>query len=167
MFEVLVFVYENYYSGADYPDPAMLKRKLNAVGFEQDEIGDAVSWLNDLNAAARGSQPIMGPLAPTAGAQPLWLREPQATSTRVYSAFEQRQLGLLCMGYLSFLETADLLTTAMREVVIDRALATPGGTLDLNDLKTIVLMVYWSFGVAPGELLLDELCDDGEGRIAH
>lgn len=56
MFEVLVFVYENYYAGDGCPDPAHLERKLNAVGFESDEISDALTWLNGLHHAARGSK---------------------------------------------------------------------------------------------------------------
>ena len=39
--------------------------------------------------------------------------------------------------------------------------------LGLEDLKIIVLMVYWSFGQEPDALVLDELCDDPEDRIAH
>jgi putative colanic acid biosynthesis UDP-glucose lipid carrier transferase len=35
------------------------------------------------------------------------------------------------------------------------------------DLKIIVLMVYWSAGIEPDALVLDELCDDKEARIAH
>lgn len=165
MFEVLVFVYENYYAGDSYPEPAHLKRKLNAVGFEADEIGDAVTWLNGLNTAARRSQGFAG-ADPKLAPEP-WLREPQPTSTRIYSVFEHRQLGSRCLGYLTFLETAGVLSAPMREVVIDRALAAPGGSIDLDDLKTIVLMVFWSFGVEPGELLLDELCDDTQDRLAH
>ncbi|MEO7940881.1 MAG: DUF494 family protein, partial [Burkholderiaceae bacterium] len=39
--------------------------------------------------------------------------------------------------------------------------------LDLEDLKIIVLMVYWSFGEEPEALVLDELCDDTRERRAH
>jgi Smg protein len=80
---------------------------------------------------------------------------------------EQRHLGPQCLGYLSFLETAGVLPAPMREVVMDRAMAAPGGPVSLDDLKTIVLMVFWSFGKEPDALLLDELCDDSESRIAH
>ncbi len=48
MFEVLVFVYENYYTGEACPEPAHLERKLSAVGFESEEIGDALTWLAGL-----------------------------------------------------------------------------------------------------------------------
>ena len=43
----------------------------------------------------------------------------------------------------------------------------PGEPLALDDLKIIVLMVYWRFGQEPDALLLDELCDDASDRVAH
>ena len=55
----------------------------------------------------------------------------------------------------------------MREVVVDRAMAAPGGPVSLDDLKIIVLMVYWSVGEEPDALVLDELCDDTAGRLPH
>ena len=51
--------------------------------------------------------------------------------------------------------------------VIDRAMAAPGAPVSLDDLKIIILMVYWSFGQEPDPLVLDELCDDSTDRIAH
>jgi Smg protein len=55
----------------------------------------------------------------------------------------------------------------MREIVVDRAMACGTGELNLEDLKIIVLMVYWSFGEEPDALVLDELCEDALGRLAH
>jgi Smg protein len=55
----------------------------------------------------------------------------------------------------------------LREIVIDRAMAAPGDPLPIDDLKIIVLMVYWSMGKEPDALLLDELCDDVDGRLPH
>ena len=165
MFEVLVFVYENYYAGEDYPEPAHLQKKLKAVGFEREEIDDAVAWLNGLDLAARGLTPL--PDKVDAIATQTWLRQPSATSIRIYPALEQNHLGTQCLGFISFLETAGVLPAHMREVVIDRAMAAPGGPVSLDDLKIIILMVYWSFGQEPDALVLDELCDMPESRIAH
>jgi Smg protein len=55
----------------------------------------------------------------------------------------------------------------MREMVLDRASAIPGGPLDLEDLKIIVLMVFWSLGEEPDALILDELFVDVEDRLIH
>ena len=67
-----------------------------------------------------------------------------------------------CLGFVSFLESSGVLPAPMREIVMDRAMAAPGGPVALDDLKIIVLMVYWSFGEEPDALVLDELCDDAE-----
>ena len=164
MFEVLVFVYENYYAGDDYPEPAQLERKLNAVGFESDEINDALAWLQGLNTAARGSQGFAGP-KPQIAPEP-WLREP-SPPVSASIPLEQQHLGAQCLGYLSFLESAGVLPASMREVVIERAMAAPGSPVSLDDLKIIILMVFWSFGQEPDALVLDELCDDSIDRVAH
>jgi len=46
-------------------------------------------------------------------------------------------------------------------------MAVPQRPIDIDDLKIIVLMVYWSVGMEPDALVLDELCDDTESRIPH
>ncbi len=155
MFEVLVFVYENYFTGESCPEPAHLERKLNAVGFDSEEIDDAMVWLKGLNTAAHPSPP-----------EP-WLRQPKPTSVRIYPPWEQRHLGAECLGFICFLESAGVLQPHMREVIIDRAMAAPGNPVSLDDLKIIILMVYWSFGQEPDALVLDELCEDAQDRIAH
>jgi Smg protein len=86
---------------------------------------------------------------------------------RIYSVAEQDHLGADCLGFIMFLETAGVLPAHMREVVIDRAMAVVDSPVSLDDLKIIVLMVYWSFGEEPDALVLDELCDDTSVRIAH
>nr|WP_315488822.1 DUF494 domain-containing protein [uncultured Rhodoferax sp.] len=166
MFEVLVFVYENYYAGDSCPEPAHLERKLNAVGFDAEEIEDALNWLKGLNTAARGSSGFAG-TSQLVTPEP-WLREPCPTSVRIYPQAEQDHLGSECLGFISFLESARVLPASMREVVIERAMAAPGTPVSLDDLKIIILMVYWSFGQEPDALVLDELCDDStEYRVAH
>lgn len=169
MFEVLVFVYENYWRGAACPELGALERKLNAVGFEADEIQDALTWLNDLQLAARGlQQPAAG--ADDSSSAPLVevTRLTQSPhSMRVYSTAEQDHLGAACLGFVTFLETAGMMPAHMREIVIDRAMAAPADPLPLDDLKIIVLMVFWSLGEEPDALVLDELCDDTTHRVAH
>jgi Smg protein len=51
--------------------------------------------------------------------------------------------------------------------VIDRATAIGSGPIDLDDLKIIVLMVFWSLGEEPDALILDELFVDPEDRLIH
>jgi Smg protein len=163
MFEVLVFVYENYWRGDACPEPQQLGRKLSAVGFEAEEIQAALHWLSGLKIAASGIAPTAtNPLHPDVIATSL-----SSDAMRVYSVAEQEHLGAECLGFVHFLASAGVLPPLMREIVLDRAMAAPGAPVSLGDLKIIVLMVYWSFGTEPDALVLDELCQDVSGRVAH
>ncbi len=150
MFDVLVYLYENYWRPDACPDHDQLTRKLSSVGFESDEIQEALNWLDGVAVAA---QSYVGSQA--------------ADSLRVYSPAEQEHLGDASIGFISFLESAGVLPPPMREMVIDRASAIPGGPIDLEDLKIIVLMVFWSLGEEPDALILDELFVDEEDRLIH
>jgi Smg protein len=97
----------------------------------------------------------------------IWFQQPSAHSVRVYHSYEKNHLGMQCLGFISFMESAGCLPAHMREVVIDRALAVPCAPVTLEDLKIIILMVFWSFGQEPDALILDELCADASERIAH
>ena len=163
MFDVLVFVYEHYWRGDACPELQQLGRKLSAHGFEPGEIQEALVWLDGLNLAAQRARAVDDASQPVIHAATLQ----SSGSMRVYSVAEQDHLGAQCLGFVSFLESAGVLPAAMREIVIDRAMAAPGAPVTLDDLKIIILMVYWSFGEEPDALVLDELCDAGEDRLAH
>jgi Smg protein len=150
MFDVLVYLYENYWRPDACPDHDQLTRKLSAVGFESDEIQEALSWLDGLATLAESYD----------GQQ-------SENSMRVYSIAEQELLGEESIGFISFLESAGVLPPPMREMVIDRATAISSGPLDLEDLKIIVLMVFWSLGEEPDALILDELFVDASDRLIH
>lgn len=172
MFEVLAFVFENYAHDQACPELAHLERKLNSVGFESDEIQEALAWLDDLNLAARGlaplnSLPLCNDLPTPPG--PAWAERlvQSPYSMRIYVTQEQNHLGPDCLGFLTFLEQAGVLPADMRELVMDRAMAAPGSPVPLDDFKIIVLMVFWSLGLEPDALVLDELCEDRALRVAH
>lgn len=155
MFEVLAFVYENYAAGATGPQTSQLESSLKGVGFASDEIDDALTWLHGLDCAAHPQS-----LAP-------WLIQPGPSSTRIYPRHEQKHLGTQALGFLYFLEASNAMPAQLREVIVDRALAAPGGPVTLDDLKLIILMVYQRFDLVPDVLVMDELCDSSEQRLAH
>ena len=150
MFDVLVYLYENYWRPDACPAPPQLRRKLSAVGFEREEIQDALRWLDGLASNADAVTAHQGP-----------------GSIRLYTDGEREVLGDDSIGFNTFLESAGVLPPPMREMVIDRATAVGGGPIDLDDLKIIVLMVFWSLGEEPDALVLDELFVDPEDRLIH
>ncbi len=170
MFEVLAFVYQHYWGGDACPQWNQLERKLHAVGFDAQEVTDALHWLNGLRQATGDT--LRPPSTPAdtdgaVGALGLAVQHPSVDSMRVFSVAEQNRLGAQCLGFIRFLEQSARLPVHMREIVVDRAMACDFDELGLEDLKIIVLMVYWSFGEEPDALVLDELCDDPGERIAH
>ena len=150
MFDVLVYLYENYWRPDACPDHRQLSRKLSAVGFESEEIQEALSWLDGLAESAQAVE----------GTQ-------DARSIRVYTDAERELLGEESIGFISFLESAGVLPPALREMVIDRASAVGCGRMDLEEIKIIVLMVFWSLGEEPDALILDELFVDPQDRLIH
>lgn len=171
MFEVLAFVYENYWRGDACPELPALQRKLNAVGFDDDEIQDALIWLDELKNATR-SQPSR-PADPASGhTEPLADKANAAANAvvealRVFTPAEQARLGCEGWGLMTFLVSAGVLPWHRLELVMDRAMATPAEDLSVDDLKLIVLMVFWSLGEEPDALVLDELCDNRAARVGH
>ncbi len=150
MFDVLVYLYENYWRPDACPEHDQLTRKLSAVGFENDEIQEALHWLDGLAEGSHGQ----------AVAQ-------SRDSLRVYTDAERELLGDESIGFLSFLESSGVLPADMREMVLDRAKAVGSGPIALEDLKVIVLMVFWSLGEEPDALILDELFVGADQRLIH
>ncbi|MCG3189564.1 MAG: Protein Smg [Burkholderiaceae bacterium] len=150
MFDVLVYVYENYWRPDACPEHPQLTRKLSAVGFESDEIEEALSWLDGLTRSGHGVAQAQSP-----------------RSMRVYTQAERELLGAEAVAFVSFLESSGVLAPPMREMVLDRAKAAGETPIDLEHLKIIVLMVFWSVGEEPDALILDELSMHSEHRSVH
>lgn len=149
MFDVLVYLYENYGALHACPDADSLTRRLTAAGFEDEEISDALAWLSGLEQVTQESIAV-GPESNHA--------------FRIYASLEVDRLGGDAIGFLSFLEHAGQLTPTQREIVIERALATDETPIPLEMLKVIVLMVLWSQQADIDVLLLEELLDSGDER---
>jgi len=152
MFDILVYLYENYFRPDACPDTGTLARKLSAAGFEGDEISDALSWLSGLATATQSTTPT---------------GYGDRGSFRVFADLEYERLGSQSIGFLCFLDCAGVLSPVLREIVIERALATDEIPVPLDKLKIIVLMVLWSQGEEPDALILEELLEDGDVPLLH
>jgi Smg protein len=155
MFDILVYLFENYYQAQAYPDYDTLERKLHAAGFENDDIQDALDWLNSLTRRPDEDLPESLESLDT------------RSSFRGYTADESSKLPLESRGFIAFLEGAKILTPLLRELIIERAMALPSEVVGLDKLKVIVLMVLWTRRGNVDALVLDELIPDGEARRTH
>jgi Smg protein len=149
MFDVLVYLYENYWRPDACPDHEQLTRKLSAVGFETDEIQEALRWLDGL---AEHAEAYVG----RQGRQPARLhRPPRSSAGRRLDRLHQLP------GIRRRAAAADARDGHRPRHRVG------GGPMDLEDLKIIVLMVFWSLGEEPDALILDELFVAPEERLIH
>ena len=119
------------------------------MGFKDEAISAALRWLDGLKAAAIVDLPN--------GHRAL----------RVYLAREQQKLGHEGLGFIAFLEAADLITPALRELVIERSMMLDDDPVPLAKFKIIVLMVLWSHQQDLEPLVVEELLDAGNSRLLH
>lgn len=154
MFDVLMYLFENYAQPTACPDPRVLARKLSAAGFEQDDISEALEWLSGLEKLS----PETIFVAP--------LQSASKASLRHYCQQELERLSAECRGFLYFLETAEAIDSVAREMIIERAMALRGLNVSLDKLKVIVLMVLWRREqmLELDVLLLEELLSASEYR---
>jgi Smg protein len=152
MIDILVFLFENYFHTEVYPDPDILARKLAAAGFEDDDINEALDWLNGLEQASESALPD----ALTASA-----------SFRSYATAEISKLDRDSRGFVQFLETAGVLNPLCREIILERAMALDAKLVTLEKIKVIVLMVLWTQRQSMSTLILEELLADGKPAHTH
>lgn len=149
MIDILVYLFENYADFADQPQPEALARKLNALGFPENDISRALLWLTELQHAPREVTP------------------PAATSLRLYTAQEHAKLGEDALAFLAFLETAGVVDAGLRELIVERTRRLPDDPVDFEDFKIVVLMVLWCRETRLDPLIIDELISAEPPQYLH
>ena len=152
MFDILVYLFENYYTPQACPKADVLAHKLAAVGFEHEDIDEALGWLHGLAQSTERFAP---------------LEESAGTSLRAYSEEEYQTLGSEAIGFITFLENSGVLRPALREILIERAQATDETPVPLECMRIIALMVLWSQETEVDHLLLEELLNGERSSISH
>lgn len=140
MFEVLVYLFENYFEADIHPDQHTLARELSAAGFEDADIHGAFDWFSTLEEMSQQSMTSQGVAQ---------------DGLRIYSDVETKKINNESQGFLLFLEQAGVIDAAQRELVIDRAMALPNA-ISLEETKWIVLMALWNQGKAGDYLFVED-----------
>ncbi|HZV55336.1 MAG TPA: DUF494 domain-containing protein [Rhodocyclaceae bacterium] len=149
MFDILVYVFENYLPDA-CPEPGALARKLSAAGFEEDAISQALQWLAGLEQVQDEAQ---------------FHLLPRAGTHRLYDEVEMARLPADCRGYLSFVEQAGAIDAATREMIVERAMAVDNpdnAVVSLAKFKVIVLMVMWRRQLSLDNLVFENLLEEDD-----
>jgi len=152
MYDILVYLFENYYTPQACPKAEVLAHKLAAVGFEHEDIDEALGWLHGLAQSTERFATLEGS---------------PVNSLRAYSDEEYHTLGSEAIGFITFLENSGVLRPALREILIERAQATDETPVPLDRMRIIALMVLWSQETEVDHLLLEELLNGERSSICH
>lgn len=140
MFDVFAYLVQEYPDFSACPDAEQLARRLFAAGFEDEDIEDALSWLELLDSAAA----------------PEVLTE-QTDGVRCFNDEEIDRLPTETRGFLQFIDANQVLDMTQRELVIERLLEMPHGEADPDSARLVVLMVLWRQCITPDILMAEEL----------
>lgn len=128
MFEVLVYMFENYIDTQFRPDDSTLSRELFAAGFDEDDINGAFDWFNQLELMTDKPE--------------LFVTASRA-NTRIFTDLELKKITGESIGFILFLVQANILTTAQRELVLELAMNLPQAEISVEEMRWIVLMTTW------------------------
>ena len=157
MMDILMYVFETYiHSDSELQvDQDELEEELLRAGFHQDDIYKALHWLEDLAALQETDSQAA-------------ISVSSNTSMRIYTKREMARINLECRGFLLFLEQINVLTTEIREMVIDRVMGLETNEFELDDLKWIILMVLFNVpGNESAYTQMEELLYTKEQGILH
>jgi Smg protein len=143
MFDVLAFLVEQFRATDVFGNRAVLIRQLEAAGFQNEEITDALDWLDGIS-----TQDDHG-----------YFNDNQAAGIRIYVEYELNHLPVDVRSLLQFLENHGALTPVQRELVINRLLELQGEEINVSSAKLVALIVLWAqqaeLPILLGEALLD------------
>ena len=154
MFDLLVYVFENYLSSSNkIDDLSKMTTELEEAGFEYKEIEFAIDWFATLKVL---SEKINGVKI-----------DQSALKSRIYSKREYEKVNNEGIGFLIFLEKATILTPSEREIILDRAMAVNQSEINLDELKWIVMMTLWHFGRESEYLFVEDALFNPKNGIVH
>lgn len=152
MYDILVYLFETYYTPQACPQANVLAHKLAAAGFEDDDIHEALGWLHSLAQTTERYQSM-----PTR----------QDGGCRIYTDAEYQSLGQQAIGFVQFLENSGVLPPNLREILLEQAQMTSESPVSSETIRVIALMILWSQEAEVDHLVFEELLGHDQTRWAH
>lgn len=146
MLDILAYLFERYCDTEAIPDAPTLSRRLQAAGFEREEIDDALGWLKAL-----------ADLPPERYAD-----LPESLPVRILHPLERQRLDDEAQAFIEYLLHCEGVLAAQRECVLDLLLSGVPGSIDLESAQLAALMVLWRQGDDLANLLIEEILYAGD-----
>jgi Smg protein len=131
MFEVLVFMFENYFANQSIPDDATMEQELSEAGFEQNDILGAFDWFQEMKSMLKA---------------PEFDYSHAKTAMRIFTKIESKRINTESLGFLIFLQQANVINDVERDLIIDRAMALKQVQIGIEETRWIAMMALWNKG---------------------
>ena len=157
MFDVIIYLFESYFTFEQNLELSEqeIRTELLEEGFDQQDVIKAMNWLSNLqNLYEKDSDAAMS--------------LPQASSHRIYTKLESLRISKENLGFLIYLERAQVLTPISRELVIDCVMSLDVIELDEYDFQWLILMVLYNDPTdSQAYLQLESILFDLDAGIIH
>jgi Smg protein len=152
MFEVLVFMFENYIAHHTLPNNEVMTQELSAAGFEQPDIVGAVDWFHHLK---------------TMQIQPVPEYSHQHTSLRQLTDRELKKINLESLSFVLFLQQAGVINDVERDLILDRAMALKQEHIAIEEMRWITMIALWNVGREKDYLFVEDALFNPRGLTLH
>ncbi|PMH45380.1 hypothetical protein BCU68_10355 [Vibrio sp. 10N.286.49.B3] len=157
MMDILMYLFETYiHSDVDLEvEQDEIAEELLRAGFLEADIYQALEWLEGLASLQQTDTHAA-------------ISKGSNQSIRIYTEKELARINIQCRGFILFLEQVKVLSTEVREMVIDRLMELDTYELSLDDLKWIVLMVLFNVpGNESAYSQMENLLHSSESGLLH
>jgi Smg protein len=152
MFEVLVYMFENYVEANIQPDHNTLAQELFEAGFDSSDINGAFDWFSSLES-----------MADEAGNAPSGITQ----SIRIYSNVETEKIDVDGLSFLMFLMQANVINHALHEVIMDRAMALSQEHVGVDEIRWTALMALRKQGRTEDFLFVEDAVFGDDSPTFH
>ena len=152
MFEVLVFMFENYIAHHALLDDDIMTQELSAAGFEQSDIVGAVDWFHEMK---------------TRLIEPPAVYAHQHSSMRLFSESEYKKISLESISFVIFLQQANVINDVERDIILDRAMALKQEQIKIEEMRWITMIALWNAGREKDYLFVEDVLFNPRGLTLH
>ncbi len=152
MFEVLVFMFENYFANHAHPDSEVLTQELSAAGFAYSDITGAVHWFDEMKSMLT---------------QPPAIYCHKDSGMRVFANKELKKINLESISFILFLQQANVINDVERDLIIDRAMALKQEYINIEEMRWITMIALWNAGREKDYLFVEDAMFNPRGLTIH
>jgi Smg protein len=152
MFEVLVFMFENYFAHHAQPNSDVMAQELSAAGFDSPDIVGAFDWFQKMQSMLTETEMLY--------AHP-------HTSFRMFTEAELKKISTESLGFVLFMQQANVINGVERDLIIDRAMALPVPQISIEEMRWIAMIALWNEGREQDYLFVEDALFNPRGMTVH